>query len=121
MRIHRVELLAGARAARGIAVVIDVFRACSLIAYALAGGARRIVPVASLTTARELKRRHPDWLLLGERNGIPPEDFDGGNSPAHLVQRELAGRTIIHTTSAGTQGLMAAAAAAQAVLAGAFV
>ncbi|NLG76149.1 MAG: 2-phosphosulfolactate phosphatase, partial [Xanthomonadaceae bacterium] len=60
MLLHVTDFVAGARAARGIAVVIDVFRAFSLAAYATARGARRIVPVADVEAARTLKREHPD-------------------------------------------------------------
>jgi 2-phosphosulfolactate phosphatase len=120
MRIEFVDFVAGARAARGAAVVIDVFRACSLAAHALARGAQRVVPVAGIEEAIALKRLHGDWLLLGERHAKPLPGFDGGNSPAHLAHHALAGRTVIHTTHAGTQGL-AAARDAQRVFTGAFV
>lgn len=120
MQIIRSALLDGARAAQGIVIVIDVFRACSLIAYALHWGAQRILPVAGIDAALQLKREHPHWLALGERYGRPLPHFDGGNSPSDLRQHELRGRTIIHTTHAGSQGLTAAAQA-DAVLTGAFV
>ena len=42
MQVECLDFVAGARAARGLAVVIDVFRAFSVACYATAGGARRI-------------------------------------------------------------------------------
>lgn len=121
MRIHAAEFVTGAAAARGVAIVIDVFRACSLQAYALAAGASAIVPVEGVEEARALKAAHPDWLLAGERNARTLPGFDFGNSPADMLAARPAGRTIIHTTHAGTQGLMAASRVASHVFTGAFV
>jgi 2-phosphosulfolactate phosphatase len=110
----------GARGACGLTVVIDVFRAFSLAAHAFARGVRAIVPVADIEEARELKRRHADWLLIGERHGRPLPDFDSGNSPADLERFDLRDRTLIHTTHSGTQGLTAASGADE-VITGALV
>lgn len=107
MQVRVVDHVAGARAAQGVAVVIDVFRAFSVAAYAFARGAATVVPIASVDDARELKRLHPDWLLIGERHARPLPGFDCGNSPTDLEKLDVAGRTIIHTTHAGTQGLTA--------------
>ncbi len=113
--------MAGAHRARGVAIVIDVFRACSLVAHAFAAGARRIIPVAAIETALQLKRLHPDALLVGERHGHPLPGFDCGNSPHEVLRQPLRGRTLVHTTHAGTQGIAAAAARVEAVFTGAFV
>jgi 2-phosphosulfolactate phosphatase len=120
MLIQTADFVAGARAARGLAVVIDVFRAFSLAAHAFARGARTVIPVADIADAWELKRQHPDWLLIGERHARPLPGFDCGNSPTELERLELRDRTIIHTTHSGTQGL-AAASGADEVITGALV
>ena len=108
MQIEFADFTAGARDARGVAIVIDVFRACSLIACAIAAGARRVVPVAQIEDALALKRAHPDWHVLGERYARTLPGFDGGNSPTDLLRHDLRGRTLAHTTHAGTQGLTGA-------------
>jgi 2-phosphosulfolactate phosphatase len=113
--IECVDFVAGAREARGLVVVIDVFRAFSLAAHAMARGAARIWPVADVDTALELKQRHPSAILLGERFAKPLPGFDGGNSPTDLEAVDVAGRTLIHTTHAGTQGLMSAEQADEVV------
>jgi 2-phosphosulfolactate phosphatase len=120
MKIKILDFIAGAQAARGLAVVIDVFRAFSVGAHAFGRGASAIVPVAEIETARELKARHPDWILLGERYGRPLPGFDCGNSPTELERFEVRGRTLVHTTHAGTQGL-ANARGADEVITGALV
>ncbi len=81
-----------------------------------------MIPVAEVEAARALKAAHPDWLLVGERQARRLPGFDCGNSPTEvLAAGPLAGRTLIHTTHAGTQGLTAAAGCADVVLTGAFV
>lgn len=121
MRVLTADFVAGATAARGVAIIVDVFRACSLVAHALAAGAARVVPVAAVEEASRLRAAHPDWLLVGERHTRPLPGFDCGNSPAELLRLPLAGRTLLHTTHAGTQGLAAAAGSAEVVLTGALV
>jgi 2-phosphosulfolactate phosphatase len=120
MQVECLDFVAGARAARGLAVVIDVFRAFSVACYATAGGARRIHPVAAIEDARALKAEHPDWLSIGERHARRLEGFDFGNSPTDIAAADLQGRTLIHTTHAGTQGLTAATGAEE-VLTGSLV
>ena len=120
MRIELLDHVAGARAARGIAVIIDVFRACSTLACAVDRGAARVVPVAGVPEAQELRTRLPGALLAGERHARALPGFDAGNSPTELQTLDLRGRTLLHTTHAGTQGLTSATRARE-VLTGAFV
>jgi len=120
MRIERFSLVSGARRARGLVVVIDVFRAFTTAAYVMANGAERIIPVGDLGEAFELKRLHPDWVLMGERGGRRVEGFDYGNSPFEVRDVDFTGRTVIQTTGAGTQGVVNATGA-EAILLGSFV
>ena len=113
-------MIEGAKKAKGLAVVIDVFRAFTTAAYIFSNGAERIYPVASLERAFSLKDEHPDWILIGERDGIRVQGFDYGNSPYEVSKVDFSRRTIIQTTSAGTQGLMAAMNAEE-ILPGSFV
>lgn len=112
MRLTVSDHVAGAAAERGVAVIIDVFRAASLQCYAFAQGAERVIPVAAVEDAMGLKREHPEWLLAGERYARMLPGCDQGNSPSEIARRDLRGRTLIHTTHAGTQGLAAAHGAA---------
>jgi 2-phosphosulfolactate phosphatase len=118
--ILELDFVAGSREARGLAVVIDVFRAFSLACYAFDRGVAAIHPVAGIDEALALRAAHPDWLLAGERNARQLPGFDFGNSPTHIAQAALAGRVLVHTTHAGTQGL-ANAAHADEVITGALV
>jgi 2-phosphosulfolactate phosphatase len=98
VRIRR--LLEGARAATGATVVIDVFRAFSLVPWALACGAKMVVPVRTEAEARALREGDPDVLLAGERDGKPLPGFDFDNSPAAIRDADLTGRILVHRTSA---------------------
>lgn len=120
MDIQILQLLDGAKKAEGLTVVIDVFRAFSLACYMADKGAKNIIPIASIEKAYELKRNNPDYILIGERNERVPEGFDYGNSPTHILDADLKGKTIVHTTSAGTQGLVNAVNASER-LTGSFV
>ena len=66
MQLHSSDFVAGAASARGVTIVIDVFRACSLIAHALAAGAERVVPVAEIELARAMKAADPTALLMSD-------------------------------------------------------
>lgn len=105
MKIEILQLIEGARAARGLTVIIDVFRAFSLEAYLLAGGAEKIIPVGDVELAYRLKKEHPEFVLAGERQGKILPGFDTGNSPSQLTGVDVMGKTVVHTTSAGTQGI----------------
>jgi len=105
VNIRILQLLEGARAATGTAVIIDVFRAFSVEACLFAKGAVRILPIGSSDLAYRLKQQHPDWLLAGERGGKILPGFDTGNSPSQLEGLDAAGKCVVHTTSAGTQGI----------------
>ena len=118
MEIQILELIEGARAARGLTVIIDVFRAFTLECYLFAGGARAIYPTGSLEDAFAMKAEDPSLLLFGERGGAIVPGFDYGNSPAEAVRLDLTGRTIIHSTSAGTQGIVNAAGADEIIAGG---
>ena len=92
--------------ATGAVVAIDVIRAFTSAAFALAAGARDIVPVGTVEEALALRERFPGSLAMGEVGGYPIEGFDFGNSPSALLGRDLSGRRMIQRTSAGTQGLV---------------
>lgn len=119
MIIHRYSCLAGARAARGLVVIIDVFRASNTIIALLEAGAAFVWPIGELGEAFRLKEANPEYLLLGERGGLPPPGFEGGNSPARVADFDVQGRGVILTTSAGSQGIVHAAGAEE-ILIGSF-
>lgn len=111
MQIELLQMIDGAKKAKGLTVIIDVFRAFSLECYLMAAGAGRILPVGAKETAYRLKEEHPDYILVGERHGVILPGFDYGNSPSQTEGVDFGGRTLVHTTSAGTQGIVNASGA----------
>ena len=120
MKIKTYDFVEGARKARGIVVIIDVFRAFSTACYAFANGAESINAVGEVNKARELKSKHPDWVIIGERGGKKIEGFDYGNSPTEIKDVDFRGKTLILTTHSGTQGLVNATSS-ERLLTGSFV
>jgi len=114
-KINIYHLIEGAKQARGLTVIIDVFRAFSLECYLYDMGAKEIRPVGSVEEAFEFRNRIPDSVLVGERHGKKCEGFDFGNSPSTVSKERVAGKIILHTTSAGTQGIVNATGASEII------
>ena len=106
MDIQILHMVEGAKQAVGLTVIIDVFRAFTVETYLMRNNAQKIIPVGDVQIAYDYKKAHPDTTLLcGERHGKIIDGFDYGNSPSDLEHLDLSGKTVIHTTSAGTQGI----------------
>jgi 2-phosphosulfolactate phosphatase len=111
MEVEILEFVEGARKAKGVTVIIDVFRAFSVACYAIDSGAVRIIATSEVSSALQLKSKYKNSVLVGERDEKKIDGFDFGNSPTEIIKADLAGKTVIHTTTAGTQGLINAEAA----------
>ena len=120
MDIEILQLTEGAMKARGLTVVIDVFRAFSTACYIFAAGAEKIIPVEHVEEAFNLKKIFPEVVMLGERLERKVPGFDFGNSPSHIMNQDFAGKTIVMTTSSGTKGI-ANATGADEIITGSFV
>ncbi len=89
-----------------IVVVIDIFRATSAICTAFEHGAEKMIPVATIDEARKWKEK--GFLVGAERDAITVEGFDFGNSPYSYMGESVKGKTIVITTTNGTQAIEAA-------------
>jgi 2-phosphosulfolactate phosphatase len=89
-----------------IIIVVDVLRATSAICTALHHGVERMIPVAGLDEARKYKDL--GYLVAAERNAVKQEGFDFGNSPFHYMDDQVKGKTIVISTTNGTQAIEAA-------------
>jgi 2-phosphosulfolactate phosphatase len=118
--VRRTGLIDGARAATGVAVIVDVFRAFTTAAFCVAAGATEIVLVSAHEEALAMKARDPRLFLVGEIKGRPIPGFDAGNSPSAIDGLDLSGRRVVQRTSQGTQGVVAATHA-EAIVLGSFV
>lgn len=102
-----------------IAVVIDVLRATSVITTALSNGAREVVPVKTIEEAQSLYAQLEPTMTLrgGERHAVKIEGFDFGNSPLEYTKERVGGKTIILTTTNGTNAINNVKGADEVVLA----
>jgi 2-phosphosulfolactate phosphatase len=99
-----------------VAVVVDVLRATSTIAQALASGYKRVYCCREVEDALRLREQLGEGLLGGERGAVRIEGFDMGASPREVL--EPRGETLIYSTTNGTRAVLAAAAACGEVLLG---
>src|SRR5436309_10044683 len=99
-----------------VAIVVDVMRATSTIAQALASGYRRVLCCAEIDEARALRNATPGSLVGGERDAVRIPGFDVGASPREFL--EARAETLILSTTNGTRAILATAARCDEVLLG---
>lgn len=121
----RIDVLFGAAVvtsadvAGRVVAVIDVLRASTTIAAALASGARSVVPLGSAEQVIERGRAYArsEVRLAGERRMLAVPGFDFGNSPREFTTDAVDGRTVLLATTNGTPALLAAQSARDVVVA----
>ena len=117
MHVH-VAFTPEEEAAARIGIVVDVIRATSSIAQALASGYARVLCCAEIAEAQELRTELGDEAVVGgERNAVVVEGFDVGASPREFAQAPKA-PTLILTTTNGTRAILTAASRCEIVLLG---
>ena len=119
MKVSCDSLKAGALNARGLTVVIDVFRAFTCAPLLFSYGIKHSVFVAAPEDALALKKKDPSLILVGEVGGAPIDGFDFGNSPSQLLSQDpsiFLDRIVVQRTSSGVQGVLAALENAESAL-----
>jgi 2-phosphosulfolactate phosphatase len=101
-----------------IVVIIDILRATSAMCTAFHHGVDKMIPVATVEEAMDYKKQ--GFLVGAERNGIQIPGFDYGNSPYSYMSQQIKGKTIVISTTNGTQAIEAAKNAYKVVI-GSFV
>ncbi len=114
MRVHVLlgeALHAPADVAEHVVVVVDVLRAATSVAVALANGATAVHPFRTVEETRRAEGSYRQtalpFCLAGERGARRITGFDLGNSPLEYVREAVEGRTILFTTTNGTAALVA--------------
>lgn len=99
-------------------VVIDVLRATSVMVTALKNGCEKVIPVKEVDEAIEIaKNDRSRYILGGERNALKIEGFDYSNSPLEYTKDVIEGKTVIMTTTNGTQAIKNAECAERIIIA----
>jgi 2-phosphosulfolactate phosphatase len=116
MRLH-VAFTPGEATEAPAAVVVDLMRATSTIAQALAAGYERVLCCAEIEDAVALRDSLEEPVVLGgERKAVMIEGFDAGASPREYL--EPRAKTVILSTTNGTRAILTAAARCGQVLLG---
>ena len=105
--------------AEASAVVIDAIRATTSIVAAMAAGCREVVPYRTAEEVRAEAARRPAGSVVtaGERKGVRIEGLDYNNSPSVMTAENVGGRTLLLTTTNGTQAILDAMAAREVLIA----
>jgi 2-phosphosulfolactate phosphatase len=102
-----------------IVAIVDVLRASTSIAVALANGARAVIPLVSseevVGRAKSLARS--EVKLAGERKMQPIPGFDIGNSPKEFSKEAVEGKTVLMSTTNGTAAILGVTGARDVVIA----
>jgi 2-phosphosulfolactate phosphatase len=99
-----------------IVVIVDIFRATSSICYGIENGAEAIIPVAEVEECLAYRHKQTSYLLAAERNGEVVAGFDFGNSPFSYTKEKVAAKTVVLTTTNGTQALHLSRSAKKVVI-----
>ncbi|MUK90396.1 2-phosphosulfolactate phosphatase [Ornithinibacillus sp. L9] len=89
-----------------VTVVIDVIRAFTVAHYAFLQGVKEIYLVETVEHAFRMKEKNPDFVLAGEVNGLAIDEFDLDNSPSHIQEEELTGKTLVQKTTNGVRATL---------------
>ena len=112
--------VAAADVAGRVVVVVDVLRAATTVAVAIANGARAVIPFEHVdeVAVRAKQFERTDIRLGGERKMQRIPGFDLGNSPQDFTRDVVEGRTILYSTTNGTAALLATQGARSCFFAG---
>jgi 2-phosphosulfolactate phosphatase len=87
-----------------IVVVVDILRATSVISTAFHYGIKEVIPVKSVDQAKNYLKTS-DYIVAAERNALPIEGFDYGNSPFQYMNKKILNKTLVLTTTNGTKAI----------------
>lgn len=102
-----------------VVAVVDVLRASTSIAVALANDARSVIPLESaedaMTRSKQFERG--EFILAGEQKMMPITGFGLGNSPQGFTAEAVSGQYVLITTTNGTRALLGVQGARDIVVA----
>lgn len=100
-------------------VVVDILRAGTSMVAAFDHGAKEIIPVATTEEAESFLDK--GYVVAAERNAMRCPWADLGNDPSEFTTERIGGRSIVFTTTNGTQAITAARTSGAAeIIVGAF-
>jgi 2-phosphosulfolactate phosphatase len=100
-----------------VSLVVDVLRSATTAAVLFDRGVGALSLTDGLRVARQVAAQETA-LLIGERDGMPPEGFNLGNSPAALRRARLAGESAVLLAAESPRALAFAAGRGPTALVG---
>ena len=102
-----------------IAVVIDMFRATSVIVTALSNGCREVIPYLTIEETLEYAKKlnREDYILGGERRAVNIDGFDLSNSPLEYTKAVVKNKVVLMTTTNGTRTMTKSTSAKRILIA----
>ncbi|NOU19881.1 MAG: 2-phosphosulfolactate phosphatase [Bacteroidales bacterium] len=97
-----------------IVVVVDVLRATSVICTMFHNGVKEIIPVRSVDEAQRYKEQ--GFMVVAERDGKKLDFADFGNSPFYFIKEVVSGKTIVYSTTNGTNAITIGKEADQVII-----
>ena len=103
-----------------VVVIIDIFRATSVICTALNNGITEVIPISDLSQLNEFDSN--DFLIAAERDGKIVDGFKFGNSPLHYHNNpHILGKKLVLTTTNGTRAINLSKNEAESVIIASFL
>jgi 2-phosphosulfolactate phosphatase len=103
-----------------LVVVIDVLRAFTTACYAMNNNPKDYIVTDDISLAYKMKKENHDCILIGERHGLKLPGFDYDSSPTDVKNVNFLNKTIIHTTTLGTRGIVNSLKHTKKVITGSF-
>jgi 2-phosphosulfolactate phosphatase len=97
-----------------IVLVTDILRATSAICTAFHNGVNELIPVETTEEARKFKEK--GYIVAAERDGIKLDFADFGNSPYNFTPEVVAGKSIVYSTTNGTEAIHLASASYRVII-----
>ncbi|MCB2195811.1 MAG: 2-phosphosulfolactate phosphatase [Bacteroidetes bacterium] len=98
-----------------IVVIVDILRATTIITTLFHNGLNKLIPVKSLDEAKEYKKN--GFLVAAERNGKKVDFADFGNSPFEFTTDKIKDKTLVYSSTNGTNTINIAKQAEQVIIA----
>jgi len=97
-----------------VVVVVDILRASSVICTMMHNGVKEIIPVRNIEEAKALKQK--GYLVVAERDGKKLDFADFGNSPYYFTPEIVSGKSIVYSTTNGTNAITLGQDASQVII-----
>ncbi len=98
-----------------IVVVVDILRATTIITTMFQNGLSKLIPVKNLYEAQNYQKK--GFLIAAERNGKKVDFADFDNSPYTFTTDAIKGKTLVYSTTNGTNTINLVKDAERVVLA----